>query len=218
MNVTLNDPGILTITDDDTEPTISITDSTIPNENVVRTTTVTLSATSEKTITVDYATADNTATATNDYISATGTLSFAPNETSKTVGVTIVQDSLDEVDKTFNIGLSNPTNATIADATGVVTITDDEGTPTLSVAHVTTSDETATNLVATITLSGVSSQTVTVDYATANGTATAGADYTSTSGTLTFNAGDASKTVNIPILADTIDEEGKRSHLRCHLL
>ena len=184
VNVTLNDSeGILTITDDDTEPTISIADSTIPNENgVVRTTTVTLSAASEKTITVDYATADGTATAANDYISATGTLSFAPNETSKTVGVTIVQDSLDEVDETFNIGLSNPTNATIADATGIVTITDDEGTPSLSVAHVTTSDETATNLIATITLSGVSSQTVTVNYATANGTATAGADYTSASG------------------------------------
>ena len=211
VNVTLNDSeGILTITDDDTEPTISIADSTIPNENgVVRTTAVTLSAASEKTITVDYATADGTATAANDYISATGTLSFAPNETSKTVGFTIVQDSLDEVDETFNIGLSNPTNATIADATGIVTITDDEGTPTLSVAHVTTSDETATNLVATITLSGVSSQTVTVNYATANGTATAGADYTSASGTLTFNAGDTSKTVNIPILADTIDEENE---------
>ena len=211
VNVTLNDSeGILTITDDDTEPTISIADSTIPNENgVVRTTTVTLSAASEKTITVDYATADGTATAANDYISATGTLSFVPNETSKTVDFTIVQDSLDEVDETFNIGLSNPTNATIADATGIVTITDDEGTPTLSVAHVTTSDETATNLVATITLSGVSSQTVTVNYATANGTATAGADYTSASGTLTFNAGDTSKTVNIPILADTIDEENE---------
>ena len=78
MNVTLNDSeGILTITDDDTEPTISIADSTIPNENgVVRTTTVTLSAASEKTITVDYATADGTATAANDYISATGTLEF----------------------------------------------------------------------------------------------------------------------------------------------
>ena len=211
VNVTLNDSeGILTITDDDTEPTISIADSTIPNENgVVRTTTVTLSAASEKTITVDYATADGTATAANDYISATGTLSFAPNETSKTVGVTIVQDSLDEVDETFDIGLSNPTNATIADATGIMTITDDEGTPSLSVAHVTTSDETATNLVATVTLSGVSSQTVTVNHATANGTATAGSDYTSTSGTLTFNAGDTSKTVNIPILADTIDEENE---------
>ena len=53
----------------------------------------------------------------------------------------MVQDSLDELDETFNIGL-NPSNATIADATGIITITDDEGTPTLSVAHVTTTDET----------------------------------------------------------------------------
>ena len=211
VNVTLNDSeGILTITDDDSEPTVSIADITIPNENaVVRTTTVTLSAASEKTITVDYATADNTATAANDYISASGTLSFAPGDITKTVSFTMVQDTLDELDETFTIGLSNPTNTTISNATGTVTITDDEGTPSLSVAHVTTSDETATNLVATITLSGISSQTVTVNYATANGTATAGADYTSASGTLTFNAGDTSKTVIIPILADTIDEENE---------
>lgn len=211
VNVTLNDSeGILTITDNDNAPTISIADTTIPNENaVVRTTAVTLSAASEKTVTVQYATANGTATATNDYISATGTLSFAPGDTSKTVPVTIVQDTLDELNETFSVVLSSPSNATISDATGIMTITDDEGTPTLSVAHVTTSNENATNLVATVTLSGVSSQTVTVNYATANGTATAGSDYTSTSGTLTFSAGDTSKTVNIPILADTVDEENE---------
>ena len=208
VNVTLNDSeGILTITDNDNAPTISIADTTIPNENaVVRTTTVSLSAASEKTVTVQYATANGTATATNDYISATGTLSFAPGDTSKTVPVTIVQDTLDELNETFSVVLSSPSNATISDATGIMTITDDEGTPTLSVAHVTTSNENATNLVATVTLSGVSSQTVTVNYATANGTATAGSDYTSTSGTLTFSAGDTTKTVNVPILADTVDE------------
>ena len=113
----------------------------------MRTTTVSLSAASEKTVTVQYATADGTATAANDYISATGTLSFAPGDTSKTVPVTIVQDTLDELNETFTIALSNPSNATISDATGVMTITDDEGTPTLSVAHVTTSNENAANLV-----------------------------------------------------------------------
>ena len=67
----------LTITDNDNAPTISIADTTIPNENaVVRTTAVTLSAASEKTVTVQYATANGTATAANDYISATGTLSL----------------------------------------------------------------------------------------------------------------------------------------------
>ena len=121
VNVTLNDSeGILTITDNDNAPTLSIADAIIPNENaVVRTTTVSLSAASEKTVTVQYATADGTATAANDYISATGTLSFAPGDTSKTVPVTIVQDTLDELNETFTIALSNPSNATISDATGV---------------------------------------------------------------------------------------------------
>ena len=87
-----------------------------------------------------------------------------------------------------------------------MTITDDDTTPGLSIADASTSDETAANLTATVTLSGPSSSTVTVNYATANGTATAGADYTATTGTLTFIPGDTSETFNIPILADTVDE------------
>ena len=168
-----------------------------------------LNAASEKTITVDYATADGSATATNDYVSSTGTLTFNPGDTSKTISVTIVQDVIDELDETFSIGLSNPTNSAISAATGTVTITDDEGTPTLSIADVATSDETAANLTATITLSGDSSQTVTVDWATADSTATAGNDYTTAGGTVTFNPGETSKTVDVTILADTVDEENE---------
>ena len=67
-----------------------------------------LSAASSQSVTVDYATANGTATATNDYVSANGTLTFNPGDTSKTISVTIVQDTLDEVNETFTIGLSNP--------------------------------------------------------------------------------------------------------------
>ena len=173
--VTLNDStGVLTITDDDAAPTLSIANLTTPNETAAaRLVTVSLSAASSQTVTVDYATANGTATATNDYVAATGTLTFSPGDTSKTIPITIVQDTLDEVNETFTVGLSSPSNATIADATGVMTITDDEGTPTLTIANVTTSNENAANLTATVTLSGVSAQTITVAYATANGTATA---------------------------------------------
>ena len=209
--VTLNDAvGILTITDDDNEPNISIADMTTPNETAVdRLVTVSLNAPSEKTITVNYATANGTAVATNDYVSKSGTLSFAPNEVSKTISIAIVQDTIDELNETFTIGLSNPTNAAISDNSATVTITDDEGTPTLSIANVTTSNENPANLTATVTLSAVSSQTVTVGFATANGTATAAADYTAATGTLTFNPGDTTKTLNVAILADTIDEENE---------
>ncbi len=166
-----------------------------------------LSTESAQTVEVDYATADGTAVAVNDYIATSGTVTFNPGETSQTISVTMVQDNLAEVDEVFNIDLSNPVNATISDNQSEVTITDDEGTPVLSVADASTSDETATNLVATVSLSGPSSQTITVDYATSDDTATAGDDYTAISATpLTFNPGDVSKTVNIAILSDVIDE------------
>ena len=208
-NVTINDAiGELTIADDDNAPTISIADATIPDETAVpRVITVSLSTESAQTVEVDYATADGTAVAINDYIATSGTVTFNPGETSQTISVTMVQDNLAEVDEVFNIDLSNPVNATISDNQSEVTITDDEGTPVLSVADASTSDETATNLVATVSLSGPSSQTITVDYATSDDTATAGDDYTAISATpLTFNPGDVSKTVNIAILSDVIDE------------
>ena len=210
-NVTLNDAiGELTITDDDSAPSISIADVTIPDETAVaRTATVSLSAASAKTVAVDFATADGTATATNDYSSASGTLTFNPGVTSQTVSVTIIQDSIDEPDETFTIGLSNPVNASISVATGTMTITDDEGLVNLSIADETTADETASNLTATVTLSGTSSQVVTVNYATSDGAATAGSDYTSTSGSLTFNPGDLTQTFTIPILSDSVDENNE---------
>ena len=91
-------------------------------------------------------------------------------------------------------------NATISDNTGIFTITDDDNAPSLSINDVSTSDEsnTATNM--TVTLSAVSGQDVTVDYATSNGTAS-GSDYTSASGTLTISAGQLQGT--IPIIATT---------------
>ena len=176
--------GVLTITDDDDEPSLSIADVTAPDEtNVSRTLTVTLSSASAKSVTVDYATSDGTATEVSDYVAASDTLTFAPGETTKTVPITVVQDDLNELDETVTVTLSNENNATIASAVGTLTITDDEERPTLSIASVTSSDEQATDLVATVTLSGQSSQTITVDYASSNGSATATSDYTAVSDT-----------------------------------
>ena len=153
-NVTVSDgSGELTITDDDNAPTISIADAVIPDESPIsRTVIVSLSSASGKTVEVDYATSDGTATAINDYVATSGTVTFNPGMTSQTIAVTMVQDNLAEIDETFNIDLSNPVNATISDNQSVVTITDDEGIPELSVADVSTSNEAATNLVATVSL------------------------------------------------------------------
>ena len=80
---------------------------------------------------------------------------------------------------------------------------------TLSVHDATAAEAAGATVDFTVTLSRASAETVTVDYATSNGTATAESDYTATSGTLTFAADDLSKTVSVPVLDDAVDEESE---------
>jgi hypothetical protein len=88
--------------------------------------TATLSAASNLTVTVNFATADASATAGSDYQAANGSLTFNPGETTKTIAVTINGDTTNESDETFVVNLSNPVNATISDSQGVGTITNED--------------------------------------------------------------------------------------------
>jgi uncharacterized delta-60 repeat protein/CSLREA domain-containing protein len=211
-NATISDSqGLGTVTDDDGAGTLSINDITVTEGNsgtVNAVFTVTLSAASGQTVTVDFATADGTALQPGDYTSNSGTLTFAPGETTKTVTVAVKGDVLDEVNETYFINLTNAANATISDAQGLGTITDDDGTPTLSIDDITVTEGDAgtVNTVFTVTLSAASGQTVTVDFATADGTALQPGDYTSNSGTLTFAPGETTKTVTVAVKGDTLDE------------
>jgi glucose/arabinose dehydrogenase len=118
-----------------TVPAVSINDVSVSEGNSGTTTagfTVSLSTASSQTVTVNYATANNTATAGNDYINASGTLVFAPGQTSQTLNVGISGDVLNEDTVSFNVNLTSPTNATIADGQGVGTIVDDDA-PVLAI-------------------------------------------------------------------------------------
>jgi len=167
-----------------------------------------LDSSSNSTITVTYATSDGTATAGQDYTTSNGTVTFAPHQTQASFSVPIIDDTLDEDAETFTCTLSNPINATLGIPSVVtVTINDNDGPPTVQFATSTyTVAETAGSLTITAVLSTASGKQITVDYATANGTATAGSDYTSASGTLTFNPGDVSKTFNVSITNDSTSE------------
>jgi hypothetical protein len=88
--------------------------------------TVTLAKATPLRVSVAYATADGTATAGSDYTAASGTLVFAPGETSKTVAVPILGDTAYEPDETFTLTLSNPVNGTLGTATATGTITNDD--------------------------------------------------------------------------------------------
>ena len=316
----------LTIEEDDPSVTVSLVSAThtASEGDSSAVVTVRLSAASSQDVRVDYATADGTAKAGEDYESASGTLTFAASQLEQTVSVPITDDSIDEVDETFTLQLSNPDNATLGDTpSSAVTITDNDPSPTVtltlspdsitenggvstvtaSLSHASSQDTTltvsatpvspavpgdleqsgaaltiaagstastgtvtieamdnavhapdkmvtvsgtasnaqgvagnpadvtltieeddpsvtvslvsATHTVSegdssadvTVQLSAAASGLVAVDYATADGTATAGEDYESVSGTLTFTANQLKRTISVPITDDFIDEE-----------
>jgi len=200
-----------TINDGSPQPSLSINDRTVTEGDAGSSTqalfTVSLNNASGKTVTVNYATADGTALAGEDYSATQGQLSFAPGITSRTLAVNIIGDNVKENNETFTVSLSNPVNATIGDTTGAGAITDDD-TPAFSItdASVDEGDSGTRPLVFIVELSKPSTQAVTVKYSTSPGTAQSGSDYVHTSGTLTFAAGETLKTITVQIVGDTISE------------
>ena len=210
-NATIADTqGQGTITNDDAAPSLTIDDVTVTEGNagtVNAVFTVSLSNTTDQTVTVNYATADEIATTGNgDYEAASGTLTIPAKTASGTITVVVNGDVRNESNETFLVNLSNPTNASIADAQGQGTITNDDAVPSLTINDVTVTEGNSgtTNAVFTVTLSAVSGQTVTVDYQTADGSATlANSDYAAASGTLTIPAKTASGTITVVVNGDT---------------
>ena len=206
-----------TITDDDGEPSLSITaPATVTEGNSGSTDmvfTVTMSPASGQEVTVNYAVdATSTATSASDFTALpSGTLTFAAGDTSKMIRVAVTGDAVDEPDETVVLKLANASNATIGIATATGTITDDDGAPSLSItapAAVTEGNSGSTNMVFTVTMSPASGQEVTVNYAVdATSTATSASDFTALpSGTLTFTAGDTSKTITVAVIGDELKE------------
>ena len=309
-------------------PAVSVSDATVQEaDGAVLEFTVSLGHASSRTVTVSYTTSDGTATAGSDYTAANGSLTFNAGDTSQTVEITVLTDSVEEGQETLTLTLSSASNATLADASGTGAIengestgtqedppaedpvvlltaafanvpadhngdnftfqlnfsenvnagytqirdhaftvdggsianayrqtqgsnqgwnvevdptgngavsitlpettdcdatgaicTDDSrklshstsaivaGPPAISVSDAAVEEAEGAVLVFSVTLSRASSRTVTVDYATSDGTAQAGSDYTTASGKLTFNAGDTSQTVQVTVLTDQEDE------------
>ncbi len=119
-------------------------------------------------------------------------------------------DTTVEPDETFTVQLTNAADATIVDASGTGTIRNDDaaGPVTISIddRSLVEGDSSTAPMTFTVSLSRASSQTVTVHYATANGTAVSGSDYVAKSGSLTFAAGVTSKPVSVSIKGDLVDE------------
>ena len=185
-------------------PRLSIADAATVTEGGEAVFTVRLSDTSSETVTVRYATVDDTAVAGSDYTRTTGTLRFDPNERTDTIRVPILQDSTAEPSESFTVELSNPNRATVSDGTGAVTIEADP-MPELRISDAAPVAE-GNDAVFTVSLSTPSSQVVTVEYRTVDGTAGAGSDYSTTSETLRFDPLETTKTIQVPVLTDSMSE------------
>jgi hypothetical protein len=171
--------------------------------------TFTVSRTGTGAFSVDFATADGTATAGLDYAALFGTLEFAAGQQSQTVSIEVSGDILIEDNETFFVNLSGASGGTILDSQGIGTLLDDDAPPAvgdISIGDVTIAEGSSGSKIATFTVTRTGTAEFTVDYATANGTATAGADYVATWGTLTFAASQTSQTISVTINGDAIVE------------
>ncbi|HEX8150562.1 MAG TPA: Calx-beta domain-containing protein [Pyrinomonadaceae bacterium] len=161
--------------------------------------------------TVKLNTSDGTATAGSDYVPLSLTLTFAPGETEKTVTVQIVDDAVLEPAETLNLTLGDPTgNATLGgQSSATLTIADNDlhtvqfGPDQPFGAYAFEAEGSA---LLTVTRTGATSQAVSVDYATSDGTASERSDYITASGRVTFAPGETTKIIEVFIVNDAYVE------------
>jgi hypothetical protein len=157
---------------------------------------------------VDFATHDGTAKAGVNYQAVTGTVTFLPGERQQVFTVPILDDLAEGPPGTFQVILSNPTGGAIfndGQDRADVAIQERESAGRFVVGTLKVHEVTGGQVIFIERRDGARG-VATVDFATSDGTASAGADYTATSGTVTFNSGENIKSITIPILGDALIE------------
>jgi hypothetical protein len=212
-NVGTGSPVAVVIQDNDALPTINMVNPANAVEGAPVTFQATLSAASERAVTVKANTANGSATAGQDYTAVVDqTVTFAPGDTSEDIVVTTDGDLLDEVQpETLTLTLSDPSStATLGTGSPATAgIDDDDNAPTITLTPGSVSEGDSGTSIQTFTveLDDPSGQEVVVGYQTSAGSATEGVDYDDvTAGTLTFAPNETTKTFDVVVRGDTIDE------------
>ena len=169
-----------------------------------------LTAPSASVVTVNYAAFNGTATNTLDYAAQSGTLTFAPGETVKTVSLSVLNDTTVESREIFGLSLSSPSvNATIERGAGIATIIDNDapsGTPVATFNDAVVDEKAGLAHVA-VTFDKPSVANAAVNYALQSITAASGSDFTVfPASRLGFAAGDTAKTIDVGVVDDTTAE------------
>ncbi len=195
-------------------PTLAVGDATVVEGDTgtrAAKFTVTLNVKALTTVTVPYSATGTTATAGVDFSAKSGTLSFAPGTTSKTISIVTRSDTAVEANETFSVTLGTPTGgAVLADAIGLGTILDNDAGAglRLAIGDVAVAEGDVGSVVKaqfTVSLNQAAGTTVVVNYATSGVSAGSG-DFTAKSGVLSFTATQTSKTVTVNVAREWIPE------------
>jgi hypothetical protein len=224
--------AVLRIIDNELSVGFSAPNYSVRENAGLATITVELTGVNLTPVTVNYSTADDTATAGTDYVTplcvpAPCRLIFPPGGTptsvrTRTFAVRILNDLIVEGTKRVNLTLSVPPGGAAQLPTGrdmaVLSITEDDVAGTIQFSALTFNaiecPVLACNATLTVSRTGGFAKDVTVDFATANGTAAAGADFGTLgdptfTGTVTFGAGQVIQTIRIPLLGEVGPEPTK---------
>ena len=214
--------GTGTIRDDEVGALISISDARMLEGSVDQATLqVLLEPALDVPVTVNYATADGTAVAGSDYSAATSQVTFDPDDTEKLILIDIIDDDEGEDVETFTVTLEAPEgglagDAVLQDATGLVRILDMRFDVQDAVGN---EDDGTIDFTVTLTRPDAVGNVTGVGYRTTTrpgDTATPGSDYTHVDNTLGFMANETEKTVSVPIIDDSVEDDGETFHLELY--
>ena len=211
-NVVTRSTAAMTIVDNDATPTLAVAAASVLEGAGNATISVIMTGTSTATVTVVATATSGTALAGSDFTATSSTLTWSAGQSgAKTFTVPILSDLISEAAETFSIVLSAASNATAGSA-GTVTVTD---APLLSISATSIAENYNTGYAEmSVTLTGNSTQTVSVAYATSDGTATVVQDYRRRTGTLTWGVGESgAKTFNILVVDDTVREDNETVYI-----
>jgi hypothetical protein len=197
-------------------PKVSINDAQTPegdSSSSPASFTVSLDEKTDHEVVVDFRTSDDTATAGEDYAASTGTARIPAGSTTDTVNIPVHGDTAAEEDESFDVALSNANGATIADGSGIGTISNDDeaqqpSSNSISISNARVSEGNGGSVAEsfTITMEEAQNSPTTVEYATRNGTARATSDYLAKAGTATIPADQTSTVVNVRVNGDKAHE------------
>jgi hypothetical protein len=210
--------AIGTIVDSSGPPAVAIGNATVQeleNGSTPMYFPVFLSKPSAQPVTVSYTTGDITARAGVDYLATSGILTIPAGQTSATITVAVLGDQLVETNELFAVSVTGSTGASIAKGQALGTIVDSPLGVSIGDTSIREGDSGTQNMLFTVYFNGVTGDTVTVDYRTADipnipNPARAGIDYLATSGTLTFQPGQTVGTITVPVIGNFIPEPNNK--------